>query len=152
MNRFGRAGTLDRGAASDLWRNTLARIPTMFGRLAYLTSLRDSNTGAYLHCGLAQAFGDDKASRVLKETHEQVFADWLCFTLEQQKADLDLYLSAVDGERRTIIENWIRLSPFRSMVPANVRAMERELYTADLEAILELLRAECGGVCPDRDA
>jgi hypothetical protein len=152
MNRFGRVRALDRGAAPDLWRNTLTRIPTVFGRLAYLASLRDPNTGAYLHCGLAQAFGEDKAARVLRDTHEEVFAEWLCFTLEQQKADLDLYLSALEGERRAIIETWIQLSPFRSMVPASVRSVERELYTADLEAILELLRSECGVACPDRDA
>jgi hypothetical protein len=152
MNRLGRARTLDRGAAPDLWRNTLARIPTVFGRLAYLASLRDANTGEYQHFGLAQAFGDDQAAQVLRETHEQVFADWLCFTLEQQKADLDSYLAALGGDRRTIIENWIRLSPFGSMVPASIRTMERELYTADLDTILELLRAGSGAACPDRDA
>ena len=48
---------LERGAAADLWRNTLSQIPTLFGRLVYLSSLRDSNSGAYEHYGLAKVFG-----------------------------------------------------------------------------------------------
>jgi hypothetical protein len=44
---------LERSATADLFKNTLSRIPTLFGRLAYLASLRDSNSGIYRHYGLA---------------------------------------------------------------------------------------------------
>jgi len=89
---------------------------------------------------------------VLRRSHEQAFADWLCFTLEQQKADLDLYMAGLGGDRRTIIDTWIRLAPYRNLVPAVIREVERQLYLADLDAILELLRGEYGVVCPDPDA
>lgn len=152
MNRLEPKGRLERGAASDLWRNTLSQIPTVFGRLAYLSGLRDSNTGRYQHCGLAQTFGEEDADRVLRKSHEQAFSDWLCFTLEEQKADLDLYLASLAGARRTIVETWIRMAPYRNLVPSAARDVERQLYEADLEAILELLKAECGAASPDRDA
>ncbi len=152
MNRLEPKGRLERGAASDLWRNTLSQVPTVFGRLAYLSGLRDPNTARYQHCGLAQTFGQEEAERVLRESHEQSFSDWLCFTLEQQKADLDLYLASLNGTRKTIVETWIRLAPYRSLVPSAAREVERQLYEADLEAILELLKAECGAASPDPDA
>jgi hypothetical protein len=144
--------SLERGAAPDLWRHTLSQIPSLFGRLVYLCSLRDTNDGTYEHHGLAQVFGDAEADRVLRESHRQVFASWVCLTLEQQKTDLDLYLSGLTGNRRTILDTWIRLQPYRNLIPTTAREVERELYMADLEAILGLLRNEYGVSCPDPDA
>lgn len=145
-------GSLERGAAADLWRNTLAQIPSTFGRLVYLSSLRDQNTGRYEHHGMAQIFGDAEADQALRDSHSQTFAEWLCFSLEQQKADLDLYLSAFEANKRTILETWIRLAPYRNLLPASAREVERRLYLTDLEAILDLLKNEYDVACPDPDA
>jgi len=152
MSRFGPKSSLERGAAPDLWRHTLSQIPSVFGRLVYLCSLRDQNTGAYQHYGLAQVFGDQEADQVLRDSHEQAFGEWLCYTLEQQKADLDLYLSGLEGDRRTILETWIRLAPYRNLVPSTAREVERQLYLGDLETILELLKGEYGVASPEPDA
>lgn len=143
---------LDRGAPADLWRNTLVQIPSVFGRLVYLSSLRDPNTDTYRHFGLAQIFGDQAADEALRTSHQQVFAEWLRFDLERQKADLDLYLVSLDGDRRVIVDTWIRLAPYRNLVPSAAREVERELYVKDLEILLELLRSECGVASPDPDA
>ena len=152
MNPSRRKPDLDRGAPADLWRNTLAQIPSVFGRLVYLCSLRDANTGVYKHFGLAQIFGEQAAEEALRSSHQQVFTEWLGFGLEQQKADLDLYLAGLAGDRHTIVKTWIRLAPYRNLVPSNVREVERELYLRDLEILLELLRSEYGVASPDPDA
>jgi len=152
MDRNPSKGILERGAAADLWRNTLSQIPSVFGRLVYLCSLRDANSGLYQHYGLAQVFSDREADRVLRQSHDQTFADWLCFNLEQQKADLDLYLSGLGSNRRTILDTWIRLTPYRGLIPSVVRDVERRLYLADLETILELLKNEYGVASLDPDA
>ncbi|HEX8985326.1 MAG TPA: hypothetical protein VF767_07840 [Bryobacteraceae bacterium] len=144
--------SLERGAAPDLWRHTLSQIPSLFGRLVYLCSLRDPNDGGYEHYGLAQVFGNAEADRVLRESHHQAFASWVCLTLEQQKTDLDLYLSGLTGDRRTILDTWIRLQPYRNLMPGTAREVERELYMADLDAILGLLKNEYGVASPDPDA
>ncbi len=143
---------LQRGARGDLWRNTLSQIPSVFGRLVYLSSLCDPNTGVYQHYGLAQIFGEKEADRALRESHEQTFQLWLSFTLERQRADLELYLNGLSGDRRTILETWSRTVPYRNLVPASAGQLGRRLYLADLEAILDLLRSECGAACPDPDA
>ncbi len=144
--------TLERGAAANLWRRTLNQIPSLFGRLVYLCSLRDQNSGAYDHYGLTQEFGDEEANRALRESHEATFSEWLCLRLEGQKADLDMYLSGLEGDRRAILDTWIRLQPYRNLVPSTVREVERELYMSDLDAILELLKNELGVASPDPDA
>jgi hypothetical protein len=144
--------TFDRSAAADLWRNTISQIPSVFGRLVYLASLRNPNNGSYEHHGLALVFGEDEANKALKTSHAAVFAEWLSFNLEQQKADLDLYISALFEDKRVVIENWIRLAPYRNLVPASVRGVERRLYIADFTALLELFKAAYGVAVPDPDA
>lgn len=148
----GQSSRFPRGAAQDLWRHTLARIPSTFARLVYLASLRDQNTGAYEHHGLAQMFGAEEAGRTLRESHERVFAEWLCFGLEPQKSEVAQYLATLDGPPAVVLDTWVRLSPYRNFTPAAAAENERELYLADLETVLELLRYEHGVVCPDPES
>jgi hypothetical protein len=142
----------DRSAAADLWRNTLSQIPTTFGRLIYLASLRDQNTGTYQHHGLAQLFGSEETDQTLRQSHQQTFSDWLCFNLEQQKDDLEDYLDQLNEDKKTILATWIRLCPYRNFVPAAAREVERSLFTTDLETVLELLRYDYAVASPDPDA
>jgi hypothetical protein len=131
---------LDRRAAADLWRNTLSQIPSAFGKLVYLASLRNGNSGRYEHHGLALICGEEDSNKALKESHAKVFAEWLAMTVEQQKADLDLYISSLYEDRRTVVETWLALAPYRNLIPAGVRGVERRLYMSDLAALMELLR------------
>lgn len=142
MENRSRKGNAERGAAADLWRHTLNQIPTTFGRLVYLASLRDQNTGRYEHHGLSSVFDDLETDEALRESHTASFSEWLGYSLEQQKSDLDVYLSSFQPDKRTILATWIRLTPYRNLVPASAGEPERRLYLADLEALLELLKHE----------
>ena len=143
---------LDRSPASDLWRNTLSQIPSVFGRLVYLSSLRNSNSGRYEHHGLALVFGEDDANRALKKSHSQAFREWLTFNLEQQKADLDLYLSGLEEDKRTVLGHWRKLAPYRNLLPTTLRTVERRLFIGDLKALLEVMSNEHAAAAPDRGA
>ncbi|HTA69081.1 MAG TPA: hypothetical protein VK776_12415 [Bryobacteraceae bacterium] len=143
---------LDRSAASDLWRNTLSQIPSLFGRLVYLASLRNANSGRYEHHGLTLVFGEEDANRALKKSHTHVFREWLRFNLEQQKADLDLYLAGLCEDKRTILTNWLELAYYRNLMPVSLRGVEKRLYTADLKALLELMGNAYAAAAPGPDA
>jgi len=144
--------TLERGAVPDVWRRTLSQIETIFGRLVYLAGLRDNNTGRYEHHGLALIFGDEDADDALRDSHQITFAEWLSFGLEHQKADLDLYLSQFAARKRTTVETWLRLTPYRNLIPTRAGEPERSLYLSDFETLLELLKDEYGVAEPDPDA
>lgn len=118
--------------AHDLCRKTISQIPTRFGRLVFLASLRDSLTGRYVHETLTNLLGLEDADRLLCHAHHRVFSEWLCFSLAEQKADLDEFL---DSERCEM-----SLAECRSLAPAGAREVERQLYLTDLEMVLELIR------------
>ena len=124
----------------------------MFGRLVYLSSLRNDNSGQYEHHGFAQTYGPDAADRAMRESHEAVFAEWLGYELAQQKSDLDEYMLSLGEDRPKLVGVWIRLAPYRSYVPTAVRAADRALFNADLETLLEALRGGLGVSTPDPDA
>lgn len=129
-------------AAEDVWDRTVSQIPTTFGRIVYLASLRNENSGRYEHYGLSHIYSGTEADRVLRACHQEVFSDWLNYSLLQQRNDLEAYLNSIEDDRATVLETWLELSPYRSLIPADASAAERRLYLSDLELILDLLRNE----------
>lgn len=125
-----------RTPAAVVWRKTLTQIPTVFGRLVFLASLRDPSTGRYSHEALEHLLGPDDADRTLLNSHHQVFSEWLGFSLAEQKSDLDDYLNGAGS--------WNELN-YRNLAPSTARDVERQLYLTDLETLLELLKFERGG-------
>lgn len=143
---------LEHTAAADLWRNTLSQIPSTFGQLVYLSSLRSPITGRYEHHGLALVFDEDEANRALRKSHVRAFAQWLSFNLEQQKEDLDLYLSSVRGDRKAVIETWLSVRTYRTFIPASAKPVEKRLYLSDIETLIALFKNVYGVADPDRTA
>ncbi len=148
-------GTLERGVGADLWRNTLSRIPTLFGRLVYLSNLRSPNTGRYEHHGLALVFGvcgESESDRELRKLHKQFFQEWLNLKLVDQVSEIRTYLDSLETGPKVTLETWFAISPYRNLVPASSKSMERDLYLSDMEAALEVLRRESGAALPDRES
>lgn len=136
--------TPDTPAAIDLWDRTLAQIPTLFGRLAYLASLRNPNANSYQHHGLAARFGARASQSALKDSHVGLLRDWLLLPLAERKADLDHFFTEMETPRAVVIHNWKRLRVYTQYVPLQALKPERELFLGDLEILIELLGRECG--------
>jgi len=137
---------------SESWRRTIGGIDTLLGRLGYLASLRNLNTGTYEHFGLSERVGADEVDRMIRRSHVETFQQWLCFSLERQKEELEEYLSGQGGNHRDILSNWLHLGPYAAWVPAESRDVERKLFYSDLEMVLELVRNEYGVASRDPDS
>jgi len=137
--------------ADDLWRHTMARIPTLFGRVLYLASLRNQSNGAYEHPGLARMVGDEEAGETLRRSHLRVFQDWLCLNLEQQKADLQEYLAEVPNPE-ALLADWAVSAAPQSWAPSTAQDVERRLFLGDLATLLVLLKREYGAASPDPES
>jgi len=138
--QFRPKASLERSASADLNKNTLSRIPTVFGRLAYLASLRDSHSGVYRHHGFASVFGREESRKALGLSHEAVFQEWLNLPLTEKHQDLTEYFDGLEAPRSAVLEHWARVPDYRNYIPASARASERELFFAEFDVLLETFR------------
>jgi len=138
-------------AVDDLWERTLMHIPSSYGKLVYLASLRNPDTGRYEHFGLAQHPNNADANRTLRRSHNAIFQEWVNYSLEQKKIDLEFYISTIEAvERAELLDAWLRLTPYKNLVPAAIQGPERQKHISDFEAILGLLKNVYGVASPDQ--
>lgn len=136
--------TLERGAVADIYRNSLSKIPSQFGRLVYLARLRSSNSGKYEHAGLAQIFGENEADKALRKQHVLIFQTWLDLSLSAQLDDLRSYLGSLESNRKLTLDTWQKLGPYRGLIPLNVVVPQKDLFLSNMRAMMRTLTAEVG--------
>jgi hypothetical protein len=132
------------GGVLQLWKQQVCNIPSVFGRLAFLAGLKNPETGRYTNFYLSAQLGTVEADKVIRTSHLEVFFEWLSFNLQEQHADLNLFLASVEGHRRQILAACAVLAPHVWWIPDEAQEHERRLYLADLEATLEPLYNQCG--------
>lgn len=137
-------GMQDTGSlAITALRGAVRQLPSIIARLVFLAGLRDPNSGVY-RTRTASRAEHGEVDRLLRSMHEQAFSRWLNYRLEEQKADLDLYFSSLDCGKAVAVRTWRQLESYRWLVPASAKPPERQLFFADLEALLELMANELG--------
>lgn len=138
--------------SNEVWTRDLAHIQTSYGRLVYLAGLRNPDTGRYEHYGSESSAGA-QTSKLLKRIHEDIFTEWVSYPLERKKADIEVYIAGIDQvEKAELIDAWLRLTPYKNLVPASIQGPEREKHISDFEAILGLLKNVYGVASPDLNA
>jgi hypothetical protein len=133
----------------ELVRGALSSIPTCYGRLVYLTSLRDPNTGRYDHYLFEEMFGEGLAQAGLEAAHVRSYREWVAMNLEQKQADLYLYLVSLSSDKRQVLQTWLVTAPYRSLVPLHTQPVEREVFLSDMQALLALLMNAFGVAGPE---
>jgi hypothetical protein len=140
MPRFKPTGALERNALADLWKHTLSGIPSTFGRLMCLAGLRDPHSGHYRHYGLSSAFGREESALALRQSHEQVFKDWLDLSLAEKSADLAQHLAALEDSPNTVASHWLRGKYYETLLPDRATGAQRAHFRKEVEMLLELIR------------
>ena len=128
-------------AREDLKNRTLAKIGLEFGRLIYLASTRDYNTGRYYHDGLAFQFSEEVAERALAEAHREVFMSLVLGPLEDFANQLQLYISSLGTEPRETIRVWEKLEPYRVAVPLDSDPLTVSLFLANVKIGLAIVES-----------
>jgi len=145
MPRFRPKGMLERNALADLWKHTLSQIPSIYGRLVYLASLRDPNSGIYRHHGLSAAFGREESLSAMRKSHEDSFQEWLTLPLPSKSEDLVAYFQNVDENPRQVIAYLARATPYLSQAPDSASPAQRRQFKMEMEILLELIKNDSGG-------
>jgi hypothetical protein len=133
------------------WADDLQLIPTFYGRLVYLAGLLDPNTGQYEHYSSAADPAAAQVSREIKAAHEALFNEWVICPLERKMSDVECYIDGLNEvDRIQLLDAWLRLTPYKYLVPASIQGPERERHVSDFEAILGLLKNVYGVASPSR--
>ena len=143
--RFKLKGALEHSAAADLWKHTLSRIPTAYGRLTYVASLRDPNSGVYRHHGLSTVYGREESTRAMRESHEQAFTEWLNLDLETKTADLGEFAKGLEDPPDLVLKYLAMTAMSEFQLPDGALPMERKLFHRDFNMAVELLSGGFGG-------
>lgn len=132
------------------WQRELFLVDTAYGRLVYLAGLINPNTGFYEHCSSKSLDRTDGVHKALKQAHEQFFREWVSYSLQRKMADVQSYIASLGAiNREQLLDAWLRLTPYKYLVPPSIQGPERQKHVSDFEAILGLLRNVYGVASPD---
>jgi hypothetical protein len=131
-----------RRVIEDFSSRTLAAIPSVFGRLYYVSALRDPATGRYEHEGLIDLYSEAAVQEALAHCHEELFLRILETPLSEQEADLCVCLGSSEDRFGAMVENWRRDRGFRNMCPEGIPCYLTDLFSSSLDAVLDILSAD----------
>ena len=124
----------------DFAINTLASIPNDFGRLTYITSLRDLSSGRYEHAGLAALYPGEAIQQALRQCHEEIFERILETPLALQERDLRDCLDCMNGPLSDTVSHWRQMEAYRVLMPEESPDYLKELFCSNLRALLSILQ------------
>ena len=126
-------------------QNVLETLPNDLTRMIYLASLRDCNSGMYLHPELSHQRGMHAADGALRVCHEQVFRRLLSTGLAEYVIQLQEYIRYTRGEILTVLKTWKSLQAYRATVPMSALASSAELYFLNVAIALEVVGKQVPG-------
>jgi hypothetical protein len=126
-------------AYDDLVKRTLSRISCDLGRLIYIASTREYNTGSYHHEGLASRFSPEAARKALEIAHREAFYKVSSFSLENLVSELETYLRSTRENPQECLRAWQKLEPYRIAMPTDVNVTVARLFTSNLRLALAIL-------------
>jgi len=126
----------------------LQSLPNDLTRMIYLASLRDCNSGLYLHPEISQQRGLHEADRAFRMCHERVFHNLLTTRLPEYVQQLGEYVRYTRGETVTMLKTWKSLQAYRATVPVGAQAGSAELFCLTLSIALEILSQEASALQP----
>jgi hypothetical protein len=142
---------LDNFGPLDFVNLAVSAIPSTFVKLAFLASLKDGNDDRYRDPLAGLVYGEQKIEAALQGKHREIFSGWLGLGLAEQMAEVAEYLAAQDEDPNALISIWLHDKVYESLIPSAVSGAERNLFTSDLKAILQLLQVRLGPAGENRD-
>jgi hypothetical protein len=119
----------------------LESLPNDLTRLLYLASLRDCNSGRYLHPQLSLSIGVEEAHRRIGKCHGRIFRGLLTTPISQYVLQLEQYIRYTRTDRGTVLRTWQSLEAYRATVPVPALPIYRDLFVLNVEIALAILNS-----------
>jgi hypothetical protein len=126
-------------ASEDLRVRTLSYTSGSLDRLIYLASMRDYNTGLYVHEGLAARFSPEVACEALADCHRECFRELISLELQGLTEQLELYMHSTGTPSGDFVRAWKDLEPYRVAIPAGTDSLAAQFLSSNLKIALAIL-------------
>jgi hypothetical protein len=126
-------------ASEDLRRRTLAQTSGALDRMIYLASMRDYNTGLYVHQGLAARFSAEVACEALADCHRESFRELTSLELKDLAEQLNAYMRSTGTGADDFLRTWRELEPYRVAVPVGTDSLVAQFLFSNLKVALAIL-------------
>ncbi len=126
-------------ASEDLRRRTLSQTSGALDRMIYLASMRDYNTGLYVHQGLAARFSAEVACEALADCHRESFRELISLELKDLTEQLNLYMQSTGTAEDDFLRTWRELEPYRVAVPVGTDSLVAQFLFSNLKIALAIL-------------
>ena len=114
-------------------------LATAFAKLAFLTAVRDSYTGKYLHEGWSSMGSSEEIHELLRSTHHEVFECVSGLPITQLCDQLERYLHSLVTQLQHTARLWSELESYREMIPEGICGEGRELFASQMRAAVAVL-------------
>ena len=138
-------------AKEDLRLRTLEPIGYDFGRLIYMSSLRDFNTGEYYHQGLAHSFSEQAAGAALAACHQEIFYRLVSSPLESLVAQVGRFMQSSPHDWGKTVNAWETLEAYRVMIPSVSNRLVADLFRSNVRVAMEVLKGR-GGIQAEKES
>jgi hypothetical protein len=129
-------------ASKDLRVRTLSYTFCSLDRLVYLASMRDYNTGLYVHEGLAARFSPEVACEALADCHRECFRELISLGLQDLTGQLELYMRSTGTAPADFLRSWRDLEPYRVAVPVGTDSLMAQFLFSNLKIALAILERQ----------
>jgi hypothetical protein len=126
----------------DFTSRTLAVIPSVFGRLYYVSSLKDSANGQYQHDGLVELYSEDSVQEALEQCHEELFSRILETPLPEQERDLRECLGEAGDRYWAVVDTWRKDRSFQTMCPEGLPGYLKDLFCSNFGVLLAIFSSQ----------
>ena len=130
-----------RAVIEDFSSQTLAAISSDFGRLYYIASLKNRDSGRYEHEGLSEVYPETSVQQAITHCHEELFSRILETPLSEQQQDLGACLVSAGEQYWDVIESWLETRYFERMCPDGLPYYLQDLFCSNLHALLSIIEA-----------
>jgi hypothetical protein len=129
------------GVAADILRALAVSLPNELSRLIFLATLRDNNSGHYLHPDLARRFSERIADRAMLACHQRIYKQVVALSIEDLTDQLDWYVTTIPAPRERMIESWTKLKAYRATIPMDADPISAEIFFMKVEFAVAILEA-----------
>jgi hypothetical protein len=131
-----------RAVIEDFSSRSLAAISSDYGRLYYVNSLKNADSGRYEHDGLASLYPENAVQSGISHCHEELFSRILETPLQEQERDLRTCLDSAGEQFWDVIESWRETRYFREMCPEDLPDYLQKLFCSNMSALLAIFSAK----------